>query len=252
MKQEFTQFALLGSGRVARHLQFYLKSLNLPVTLWSRNADPRFNSFADLDPVARLARTLQPASHVLLALSDRALPEFSQVGGAERVHVHFSGAAQIPGVFAAHPLMTFGEELEALEWYPQIPFIIDQGRSFADILPFFPNPHYPLPAEQRPLYHALCSLAGNSTFLLWKQIGDEFEKTLGLPRGLLSPFLHQVVANSSKYSDKNFTGPVARGDWPTVKSHLQSLDSKPGLKRAYESYLDSASAVGIQIPEALV
>lgn len=249
MKQKFSQFALLGSGRVARHLQFYLKSLNLPVVLWSRNGDPRFNSFADLDPAARLQRALEESSHLLLAVSDRALPEFAELGGETRTRIHFSGAARLKGVFAAHPLMTFGDQLEDLDWYPLIPFVIDEGHTFNEVLPFLPNPHYALAPDQRPLYHALCSLAGNSTFLLWKQIGDEFENTLGLPRALLTPYLHQVVCNSSQYSEKNFTGPVARGDWATVKAHLQSLAARPGLKRAYESYLDSAEDVGIAVPE---
>ena len=249
MKNEFSQYALLGSGRLARHLQFYLKSLNLPVVLWSRDGDPRFNSFADLDPNARLLRVIENSSHILLAVSDRALTEFADLGGKSRTRVHFSGAARLNGVLAAHPLMTFGDQLEDLAWYPQIPFVIDEGETFSEVLPFLPNPNYALAPEQRPLYHALCSLAGNSTFLLWKQIGDEFEKTLGLPRALLSPYLHQVVANSSSYSEKNFTGPVARGDWSTVKAHLQSLGAKPDLKRAYEGYLNSAQDVGIAVPD---
>lgn len=252
MKRPFTQYALLGSGRVARHLHYYLESLNLPVALWSRNGDPKFNTHSEIAPAERLARTILPASHILIAVSDQALPQFAGIGGETRTHVHFSGTANVEGIEPAHPLMTFGENLETLDWYRKIPFIIEEGRTFSEILPGLPNPHYSLPREQRPLYHALCSLAGNSTFLLWKQIGDEFETTLGLPRSLLSPFLHQVVANSSKYSETNFTGPVARGDWGTVKKHLETLNEKPGLRRAYERYLGLADDAGFDVPEALV
>ncbi|NJM10366.1 MAG: hypothetical protein HC883_05795 [Bdellovibrionaceae bacterium] len=77
MNRSFTSYALLGSGRVARHLQFYLQSLNHPATYWSRNAAPEFNSFAEADSQKRLQLCLQEASHLLFAVSDPAIPELA-------------------------------------------------------------------------------------------------------------------------------------------------------------------------------
>lgn len=245
-------YALLGSGRLARHLQFYFQSLNLPLTQWSRNGDPRFNTFTELDADRRLQQTVERATHVLLGVRDDALAELCRLLPADRVKVHFSGTAQIQGVHAAHPLMTFGDTLEAPVWYRRFPFVLDEGTKFHDVLPGLPNAHFLLPKGLRPLYHALCSLAGNSTFLLWKQIGDEFEKTLGLPRALLAPFLHQVVANSSRFSESNFTGPVARRDWSTVASHLAALTSNPELLEAYRGFLANAARAGHPVPKELV
>jgi predicted short-subunit dehydrogenase-like oxidoreductase (DUF2520 family) len=252
-KKPFTSYALLGSGRLARHLHFYLKSLNLPVRLWSRNGDPDHNSFDDVIAETRLQRTLAGVSHVLFAVKDEALPDLAKIALADstRTVVHFSGAVRLDGVFSAHPLMTFRPELETLEWYPRIPFVLDEGVQLKDILPGLPNPSYNLSGAERPYYHALCSLAGNSTFLLWKQIGDEFERTLKLPRSLLSPFLHQVVANSSQFAETSFTGPVARGDWEVVKAHLDSLHRRPDLLQAYRQYLEIAEETGHQVPEDL-
>jgi predicted short-subunit dehydrogenase-like oxidoreductase (DUF2520 family) len=251
-KKPFESYALLGSGRLARHLHFYLKSLNLPLLMWSRDNDPRFNSFQDVDGDERLAKVLDAGTHVLLAVKDAAIPELSARVSPVHTAVHFSGALRVPFVNSCHPLMTFGEEIEQLEWYRSIPFVIDEGADFGELLPGLPNPHFTLNPSRRSYYHALCSLAGNSTFLLWQQIGDEFERNLGLPRGLLAPFLHQVVANSSRYNEANFTGPVARGDWDVVKAHLDSLHQRPELLQAYKNYLQMAGQTGHPVPEALL
>jgi predicted short-subunit dehydrogenase-like oxidoreductase (DUF2520 family) len=118
-----------------------------------------------------------------------------------------------------------------------------------DLLPGVPNAGFPLLPEHKPLYHALCTLAGNSAFLLWRKVGDEFENTLGLPRELLQPFLHQTVSNSARA--ENFTGPVAREDWPTVRAHLQQLRSQPELLSGYRDFLNLARGSGHSFPEAL-
>lgn len=253
MNRQFKSYALLGSGRIARHFQFYLKSLGLPVTFWSRNGDREFNSFGGVtDADLRLAKTLAQASHVLLAVSDRALPELGQkVLNEDRMVVHFSGATTIPGIHGAHPLMTFGPKPQIQEWYAKIPFILDSGDEMGIILPGLPNPSLCVTREQRPLYHALVSLAGNSSFLLWRGIGDAFAQQLALPRELLAPFLHQVVENATRGESGAFTGPVARGDWPTVEAHLHALGETP-LARNYQDYLKSASRHGHPVPKEML
>ena len=234
-----SNYALLGSGRLAHHFEFYLNSLGIRCTRWARRTDS----------IEQLKVVLREATHVLVALSDRALPEFTEYIQPQQIWIHFSGTVQVPGMFAAHPLMTFSEELQSADWYRRIPFIVEEGTDFARILPGLPNPHFMVEAGLRPLYHSLCALAGNSVFLLWKQIGDEFEQRLQLPRHLVAPFLHQVVENAVHHSESAFTGPVARQDWTTVRSHLQSLDAIPDLKAAYQEYLKTANATGLEIPK---
>jgi predicted short-subunit dehydrogenase-like oxidoreductase (DUF2520 family) len=170
------------------------------------------------------------------------------------VKVHFSGAAVIPGIYAAHPLMTFGEKLHALDWYEAIPFVTSQSVtgeqiSVSDLLPGLKNRSFSVRDEDRGLYHALCSLAGNFSFLLWQTIGQELENKLQLPREIMAPFLHQVVDNAFKNSGANFTGPVARGDWSVVESHIEALALKPGLRESYESYLQLWKNLGNRLPE---
>ena len=239
--QSFTSYALLGSGRVARHFRFYLDNLDLPCRFWSRQE----NAPEDLKAV------IAESSHILFAVSDSALEEMiAPWRESGKVLVHFSGARRIPGSFSAHPLMTFGPDLEAPEWYWRIPFVLDEGVTLHDVLPGLANPSLSLSPDQRPLYHALVSLAGNSTFLLWQDIGHEMSR-LGLPPSVLAPFLHQVVRNATELTDAAFTGPVARGDWSTVERHAQALKDS-GLEASYKAYLRLARSKGYPIPEEML
>lgn len=252
MKSSFRQYALLGSGRLARHLAFYFHHLRLPFVTWSRRNEPQFNTFSEIDSAEdRLAKTLAESSHVLLAIKDEAIEEVANRIDFSFVRVHFSGARAIPDVVGAHPLMTFGEELMTPDTYRSVPFVVDEGHFFAEVLPGLPNPHFVLNPEKKTYYHALCSLAGNASYLLLQQIGEEFEKEFSLPRQLLQPYLEQVVANSTQSGRQNFTGPVARGDWTVVHNHLKAMGGHPALQSYYRSYLHLAEQNGANLPEEL-
>ena len=252
--QFFTSYALIGSGRLAGHLQHYLKLLGIPVRCWSRNGDPQFNTLSEPDAAERFEMTVEPCSHVLFAVKDEALNSLAApLRKCGKVLVHFSGAMRLPGVFGAHPIMTFGPKLEEVKWYREIPFVVDEGVNFSLILPHLPNGSWTISPDQRAYYHAMCSLAANFSFLLWQQIGNEFEKTLGLPRALTSPLLHQVVENAAENKTGGFTGPVARGDWQVVCEHLHALHrARPELLEAYRDYLSLAQRTGHYIPEEMI
>jgi predicted short-subunit dehydrogenase-like oxidoreductase (DUF2520 family) len=235
---KFTSYALIGSGKVARHIRQYLTYLQLPFSTWSRAGG------------TELSDALAGASHVLLAVSDPAIGEVAARIPAGHVLVHFSGGARVGGVAAAHPLMTFGSDLQAEAWYRAIPFVVDNDVDFKALLPGFPNESFELAPEKRALYHALCALAGNSTFLLWQKIAAEF-RALDLPPEILERFLHQTVANALKPGTLA-TGPVARADWAAVKAHLDSLSENPSLAAAYRDFLNQAAFNGQKIPEALL
>lgn len=250
MNASFTHYALLGSGRLARHLGYYLQSLNLPVLKWSRNGDVHFNSFMDLSTSHRLQRTVEGATHVLLAVRDEAIaPLATQLKADGRTLVHFSGALTVKGAASAHPVMTFGPSLQEGSWYQEIPFVIEEGSQFSQLLPGLPNPHWSLRVEDKPLYHALCSLAGNMTYLLWSKINDVLNQDLQLPADLLVPYLNQVAKNASLTQQDSFTGPVARSDWKVVSSHLEALQKQPELLESYKNYFFLARARGVHLPE---
>ena len=238
-------FAILGSGRLARHLQVYLSALRLPFQVWSRGGDPSFNTFREPNASLRLQQTVESATHVLFAVSDRAIEELAVQVPVDKVRVHFSGAKRVDHVYSAHPLMSFGEAPQSAAWYQQIPFILDSDVALKDILPGFPNPSFSLRGD-RAQYHALCSLAGNATFLLWREIFEAFERDLKLPRQVLEPFLEQNVTNAFD-ARQSLTGPVARGDHAVVTTHQNKLENYPELLKIYKSYLHLAQARGFPV-----
>jgi predicted short-subunit dehydrogenase-like oxidoreductase (DUF2520 family) len=234
-------YLIVGSGRLAHHLRFYLGALDLKFDVWSRR-----------ESSLPLVQASRGHSHILVTVKDSAIEEVSAEIPDSLVRVHFSGALKIPGLIGAHPLMTFGPETEALDWYKKIPFILDPGTKLSDALPALPNPWFHLEPTLRPLYHALCSLAGNSTYLLWQQIALEWQNSLGLPTDVLRPFLQQVLTNALDLDTAAFTGPVARGDWPVVQNHLKALRSHPELEQAYQAYLRLADCTHHPVPKELL
>lgn len=242
---QFTEFLLIGGGRVARHLRFYLSCLDLPVRQWTRDhtLGPDLND-------ERLRASASGCSHALLAVSDRAIAALAdQPPLRSLTRVHFSGALDVAGVNACHPLMTFGPELETRAWYERIPFVHPPDVDFARALPGLHNPHFVLAPEQRAYYHALCAVAANATSALWQRIGDAFEHELALPRTLLSPLLHQGVDNSLRAPHTALTGPLARGDWEVVRRHFTALAQDPDLRSMYQSFVHIAHRRGHIIPE---
>jgi predicted short-subunit dehydrogenase-like oxidoreductase (DUF2520 family) len=233
-----THYAILGGGRLARHMRHYLSLLNLPHTYWARNPAAAPNSHPIADPAARLRAAVEPATHVLLLVADGAIAGLLKryPGLRRKKLVHCSGALALPGIAGAHPLMTFGERLYTLDQYRRIPFMIDCGHAFDDLLPGLSNPHYEISPEQKARYHALCVMAGNFSQVLWQSVADRFDR-IGLPAATLAPYLRQVVDNFIEDPEHALTGPLTRGDGQTIERNLQAL-AGDSLAPLYRAFLD--------------
>ena len=209
-------YGIVGNGRVAAHMARYLELESLEYSAWHRGMPGA--------PADRLAA----ADTILLAISDDALVPFTQQHPelAERATVHFSGSITIEGLAGLHPLTTFGPEPYDLATYRGIPFVAERGAAgFRDVFPALSNPTWSIDPEQKPLYHALCVLAGNFPTLLWNKAFTEFENRLGLPREVLRPFLRQTLENTLASGGAALTGPLARGDAGTARRNLAALEN---------------------------
>ena len=209
------RYGIVGRGRVATHIARYLQLESQDFRAWNRD-DPRAPEEA-----------LDRAETILLAISDDALEPFLQAHPAlsDKTLVHFSGCKTLQGAAGIHPLTTFGPEPYDLETYRAIPFVSEQGSAgFEDIFPSLTNRSWSIRADQKPLYHALCVMAGNFPTLLWANTISEFENRLGLPREILGPYLRQTLENTLNNGDRALTGPLARGDRETARRNLAALD----------------------------
>jgi predicted short-subunit dehydrogenase-like oxidoreductase (DUF2520 family) len=226
-------YLLIGSGRTAKHLGQYLEQLQLPFQTWKRGQKD-------------LKEKVKTATHILLAISDSEIQNFFQehLKSSKKTVVHFSGALELKGMFSAHPLMSFSEELYDQSDYLMIPFVLtDKTKSFKDILPGFKNPHFFIKPEDKAMYHALCVLGGNLTTYLWQKTLTGFEK-LGLPQQIAHPYMLRLCQNLLSHPEKALTGPLARKDLKTVINNDQAL-SKTKDHKIYRSF------VAAIYPEAL-
>jgi hypothetical protein len=228
MKKLNYSYLLIGSGRLARHLEFYLTQLEIPFSTWNRKEE-----------IKDLENLISSSSHILLAISDSALQNFVEayLKGLNKAIVTFSGALQIDGAISAHPLMSFGPELYSFEDYKKIHFVITGAERLNEILPGFENPFSVIKPEEKPLYHAMCVLGGNFPLLLWHQMAEGFRK-MGLPKEAHKIYLEKITENFNRNGIKALTGPLVRRDLETIQKNLKALDGNP-YKNVYAAFVEA-------------
>lgn len=219
-------YGLVGDGRVARHLAHYFDLSGISWTGWARNTDD-----------VSVAEKLQSCDIILLAVADGAIDGLAAMFDDTRPLVHFSGCATHDRAVGLHPLASFGDALFDLNFYQQIPFVGEKGRAtLGDIFPALPNPFFEIAAEQKPLYHALCAMAGNFSVMLWQKLFFDLQK-LGIEGAAMMPFLQSVTQNLTNDPVNALTGPVVRGDKTTVAAHLTALQGDEAEK-LYQAFIE--------------
>ena len=243
-----THYAILGGGRLARHMAHYFSLLDQPWSAWARNPESPLNSSNIPNNEARLRRIIAPASHVLLLVSDDAIATLVRQYPFlhSKTLVHCAGAISQPGIAGAHPLMTFGPELYTLEQYEAMPFVVEEGYDFGALFPALQNPHHTISVEQKALYHAFCVMAGNFPQILWQELTNRLADQFDLPASVLTPYLTQVVKNFCTDPLSALTGPLARGDNQTIARNQQALsgDQLQGLYRAFCDFHQKPASLG--------
>lgn len=225
---------LVGSGRLAKHLQLWNSTLSAPHQLlhWDRSL-----------PIELLQQHFIRSQIVWLAITDSAIVKFYEENFAKIStlnhsvkFVHFSGALHHPLLIAAHPLMTFAAELYDKKIYGQIHFILTGCQNIQEALPNFNNSFSLLEADDKAFYHALCVIAGNFPQMLWSEVSAQFNQ-LNIPPEALSVYIQQVTNNFIQHNSNALTGPFARKDLSTLHQNLNSLKHSP-LQKIYQSFLD--------------
>lgn len=224
-------YTIIGNGRTARHMKFYLQSQNVRVHSWNRKE----NSQDDLNRFVRACDT------VLVLIKDAEIKNFvdSHPILKEKTLVHFSGALVIPGIVGLHPLMTFSERLYGIDFYKKIPFISEKGSEpFQEIFPQLSNPTAEIEPELKPLYHSLCVMGGNFTTLLWTKLFESFKEKFDFNPDLVFPFLEKITENLREDYKSALTGPLARKDISTMKKNLNALEND-SFAQVYRSFVQA-------------
>jgi hypothetical protein len=212
-----TQFLVIGSGRWALHLQKSLALAGVRHHQWAR----RLHSEADL------FEKLKSSTHVWLAISDSALPEWSQrLKDFRGLLLHSSGALEIPGVHSVHPLMSFAPELYPDDFYDRYAFVTTSPLSREELIPSLKNPFIRIPVEKKAFYHAMCVLAGNGSALLWRKFFSEM-RNLGLSEATTRLYAERITRNLLSHPGSALTGPLVRNDKLTLQKDLESMQGDP-------------------------
>lgn len=225
-------------------------------------------------PVLAPDQVVQGADLALLAVPDDVLPGLVRglaSAGCFRpgqIVVHTSGAHGV-GVLAAagehgvlplalHPVMTFTGRPEDVQRLAGCPVGVtatehdDVAWSVGEALVVEMGAEPVRVAEQvRPLYHAALAHGANHLITLVRDCTELLDKAGVRPaERLVAPLLSAALDNALRHGDRALTGPVARGDAGTLRTHLRVLaDVAPETAAVYrvlaERTAARASAAGL-------
>jgi len=185
------------------------------------------------------------ADVVLLCVPDTAIAEVAHGLPSGLAWIgHVSGATPLAALepherrFSLHPLQTFdrsGDPAQLDGAWAAISGETDEAlgvaRKLAETLGLHP---FELGDEHRTLYHAGAVFASNYLVTLQRAA-----VRLGVPAEGLVPLMRGTIDHGFE-----LTGPISRGDWPTVEAHKQAIRSEhPDLERVYEALADATVAL---------
>jgi predicted short-subunit dehydrogenase-like oxidoreductase (DUF2520 family) len=263
--------AIIGAGRVGRALGRALRQrgwrIDAVVTRSPKTARAAVHAVGAGRPQSRLDAAALAADVVLITTPDRAIAsvaaQLARIGGErcrEKIVLHTNGAidrsvlAPLERLGAAtgslHPLQTFtrsaAPDLDgaicAIEGTPRA---LRVARRIARDLGCIPVVIAP---QSKPAYHAAAALAAGH-MLAVEEAATRILIALGFSRlqavRALLPLTRQTLDNFERFgANAAWTGPLARGDFATVKKHAAALRKFP---REYREAYDSLSRLALLV-----
>lgn len=198
------------------------------------------------------------ADVVLLTVPDAAIVEVARaIAPGEAVVMHVAGSRDL-GVLAPHarvasihPLMALpGAETGARLLLDACNFAVAGDPVAAEMAAALGGSSFAVEDGQRMAYHAAGAVASNHLVALVAQVARLAEQA-GVPADAYWPLMAASLQNVIDVGPTQaLTGPVARGDWDTVRGHLETLG--PHDRMLYLALAAEAAAlVGRQLPPEL-
>ena len=182
---------------------------------------------------------------VLLCVPDTAIADVARALSPGRAWVgHVSGATPLAALdlherrFSLHPLQTFDRSGDPSQFAGAWAAITGEtaealavARELGETLGLQP---FELADADRTLYHAGAVFASNYLVTLQRAA-----VRLGVPPEGLVPLMRGTIDHGFE-----LTGPIARGDWATVKAHERAIRERyPELERVYETLAEATAAI---------
>jgi predicted short-subunit dehydrogenase-like oxidoreductase (DUF2520 family) len=222
----FSHVHIIGTGRAGSAIRARLRERGVPVT------DGR-----DPDPVADL---------VLLCVPDSVIGDVAATVSIGPWIAHVSGATRLDALdpherrFSVHPLQTLtrnrgAEQLDGA-WGAiggETDAALDRARWLADTLGLRP---FEVADADRALYHAAAVIGGNAIVTLHRA-ATRLLAEVGAPSETIVPLMLRTIENGF-----DLTGPIARGDRPTIEAHLAALEERaPDLVPLYRALVEATT-----------
>jgi predicted short-subunit dehydrogenase-like oxidoreductase (DUF2520 family) len=180
----------------------------------------------------------ESADLVLLCVPDSAIRGVASALPVGPWVAHVSGATPLHALdphtrrFSVHPLQTFtrargAEQLDGAWAAVAGETAESRARGFrlAEVLNLRP---FAMDDGARVLYHAGAVVACNFLVTLYRSASRLLEAA-GAPPEALVPLMRRTIENGF-----DLTGPIARGDWETVRAHLDAIAAQvPELEPMY-------------------
>ncbi len=267
---------IVGAGPVATALAGALRLGGVPVLgLWARKP-PDARAAGSAAGVAAFSSAppdiLLESEIVLLAVRDAAVPEVAQMLmgtgliGKRHVLLHCAGAAsaqellggiadKVAGIGTMHPLQAIADGRAAMRTLKGAVFGVEGnevGRAAATkLVGCLSGVVLGLDSTQMAAYHCAAALASNyvvSAIDAAAQVLAGAGVSPTQAAQALVPLAEGALRNvSAKGTTAGLTGPVRRGDAPTIQRHLDSLRDRPAVAQLYRALARQAVEIAARI-----
>lgn len=262
---------VVGAGKVGAVLGAALARAGHRVVAVSAVSQESQDRAADLlpgVPVRTVPEVVEAAELVLLAVPDDALADLAQglsttgAWQAGQIVAHTSGrhgAAVLEPVrshhalpIAMHPAMTFTGSALDLDRLHECCFGVSADERIlpiaaALVLDMGAEP-VTIAEEDRIAYHCALAHGSNHLVTLTSQAMQVLDSAgVDQPAHVLRPLLYAALDNALRLRDAALTGPVARGDVGTVRTHLEVLEERvPDVVMTYRSLATATAARAVE------
>ncbi len=229
---------ILGSGNVATHFfKAFFASKKVEVVQWySRNIDS-IQCFSNQTLITNSLHSLKEVDLYIIAISDDAIASFSDtLPFNNKLVVHCSGSITLKELSqknrrgVLYPIQTFSKEKEID--FNSIPLCLE-SESLSDmkilkkIASSISSKVSEINSEQRRSLHLTAVFVNNFTNHLY-HIGQELCESQNISFELLHPLIKETVKKLEILTPLHAqTGPAKRGDFQTIKNHMDALEHSP-------------------------
>jgi predicted short-subunit dehydrogenase-like oxidoreductase (DUF2520 family) len=261
--------ALVGPGRAGSTIAIALNASGWRVTGVAGRAPDAASTVttaACLDAPPALVSEIGTGAHVvLIATPDAAIEQVATATAAslesDALVVHLAGSRGLDvfepllerrpdvRVGALHPLQSFPSTSAGLDRLPGSYAAIAGDTEVEELAEELELHPFRVADNRRAQYHAAAVVASNHVIALLGQV-ERMSEACDVPFEAFAPLVLASVENAFRLRPaRALTGPVARGDFATVRAHLETLD--PGERDAYRALAREAARLAGRRDNAL-